>query len=640
MIKHTINAGPASALFKVAIFILFATLSHLAIAVTACPNNNCRGLGQAFVLSNINLMDPTQQTSGQNIFNDSAVGTCATISVVASSSKNVDNFESIAAITKTLSTGLDTDKSQNGGLSLGYAGFTLGVTGGATFSASLNSSSELKATRFDQLTVNQVVDFVRSSGNCWSAANLAPSFLSAFEALALIDATTVSEDSSWQPYRDFLNTWGSHIQIKQLQGSRVSLWESSSDTKTVTTKNLEAKVCADLGIGAAGGVGMCANYDNTARNAASSMNIKKTIYVLGGDDLTRSAVVNGYATSAGFDANALNQFMNSGTTSVQPIDFGYVPIWSLLVQVYQPLCNAAIKGQTPCQNYQRALALQAAYQGFMAYSCSKNTDNYGNPFQKMIALPPNSLGISSYACHESKSGCRSDNDCVHDTKGLFSSDVGYCAGGGCIVASLIDGTNPPLYRAAQKIVDTSKDPSLGVNASCSNAKIPACNTQWSGGAQERDIWNQSVDGPGSGNAYPAGMVPAIVHAPRAAVGSSVAPDAVPSPADASRSYTLTIQVKREKPTNKAVLREERALTTARLNESGYLTVSDTTGILKCPGTCIAQFSQGSQVNLRVNVPPHYKFIKWEGEECNQTTTHAKLCTVTMNADKTIEAYFE
>ena len=610
------------------------------LAATPCPNGQCPGLGQGFVLSTININDAAQQTSGQRIFLDASVGTCATISPVANSSKTVNKFQNKRELINTWSAGVDTDKSKNG-VGLSYAGFTLGVSASATFKSTFTDTKEIIATNLDQLTLNQVVDFNRSSSDCWSLSNLSPSFLAAFESLAEIDPATVSEDSAWQPYRDFLNNWGSHIQVKQEQGSRVTLWESSTSTDTLTTNDLEAKLCYDLGA-LAGSVGACNNYNTSQRIAASQNSTNKTIYILGGDSETRAALVNAYARTESVDQNSLDNFMNAGKFSVSPVKFGYIPIWSLLTQLYQPTCTASTKVQAACKNYQRALALQAAYQGFMAYSCYKAVDSTNNPFQKMIALPANSLGITSYACHESKSGCRRDKDCHYHDDGLFGWSVvtgGYCYGSGCITAQQIPGTSSPsLYRAAQKTSDNSNDPHLGTNASCSNDATPACNTDWEGGALERDIWNQAVDGPGSGNAITGGGTLA------SAIRSSHAGSLTGAGDDSSSrdQYTLKVIVKREKPLNLKATRRELALSKARtsVNQEEYLTVSDSTGALYCPGTCIASFSAGKQVNLRVNGAPHYRFLRWGGEQCSQKRETGHLCSVKMDSDKTIEAYFE
>ncbi len=616
---------------------IFLLPAYADVVPTPCPNGQCPGMGQGFVLSNINLMDAAQQTSGQRIFLNTSIGTCATVSPVGNSGKNIRDYSNKTEIIAEWSSGVDTDKSKNG-VGLNYAGFTLGISANATFKTDFNEATTIVATSLDQFNLSQTVDLNRNTTDCWSVSNLSPPFLAAFESLAEIDTTTVSEDSSWQPYRDFLNNWGSHIQIKQEQGSRVQLWESSNGMTAVTTSELQAKLCFDLGLQAAGAVGACSNYNMSQRNAASLLDINKTIYILGGDDASRTALINGYSASSVLDPTLLANFMAAGNTSVAPIRFGYLPIWSLLTQIYQPLCNASTKGQTPCKNYQRAIALQAAYQGYMAYNCHKSADSTNNPFQKMIALPANSLGISSYACHQSKSGCRRDKDC-HYGGDLFSVWTwgGYCYGSGCIAAKLIPGTaNPPLYRATQKIADTSGDPDMGTNASCSNDWVPGCNTDWEGGALERDIWNQAVDGPGSGNVVDGRLTTSISRILDPTGSSS----SLSGDMDVSNIYTLKLIVKREKPKSRPRLKEEVRLSKQRSDQEEYLVVEDSSKALNCPGTCIASFTVGQKVELSVSVPPNYRFLKWGGDYCNERRISGKRCTVTMNSNKVIEAFYE
>ena len=610
-------------------------------SVTACAGDVCAGLGKGYDLRSINVLDPLSQSAGMDIFLNTAVGTCSTITAMGASEDEMKTYSSSEQITKSMSAGLETN---NNGVALSYGGYSLKATAQATFSQSFDSTTNLAAANYFKSNIHQVVTFDRDSSDCWSAANLQPAFLKSFEALAPIDPTLAKEDSSWQPYVDFLAAWGSHVQIQQQQGSRISFWSSSTDTSATSSKQLSTKVCADIGIGAIGSIGACSKYTNDIATVGKSNAAEKKVYIVGGDDTTRLRLSDYYSQYGQIEPERLSAFMTAGNTSAQPIGFAYTPIWGLLTQIYQPKCTVQNKGGMECLNYQRALALQAAYQGYMAFQCSLKVDNNKIPYQQMVMKPANSLGVSSFACQEAKSGCRTDKDCKYTKNGFLGlNSGGNCAGGGCIQAELIPGTSPSLYRAQIKTTDQSVEYNKGTNASCSNARIPACDTAWDGGAQEREIWNQAVNGPGSGNTT-AGVSKVRVSG----VSSNAVAEDDPNENgdDSPDTHELKVVLKKQRAKSMNILKVMQLWYSKRKGQDLFVSVRDKStsakSLLNCPGVCEVQYQHGKTIDLMAIIPKGFRLIGWEGDECQETFLKGTgaHCHVLMDSSKTVELLYE
>lgn len=608
-------------------------------------SGECPGLGDVFYLPKVNIYEATQQTSGQRIFINKSIGRCARTAIVGESKSTLSDFEDKNKLTREWSKGIETPTTGAGssGINLGYAAFTLEATVNFTASGSLNSQQNYKAVSLDKAYINRTVS-IQGGAECYSRENLEPSYLQAFESLALIDNKDVGNDSGWQAYVDFLQSFGSHIQQQQTQGSRILLWESTNDTETVTTDDIKAKVCFDLGY-VANTIGACSAYDDTRRTDASTKNIKKKYYVLGGNSDTRNTVLSSLENKT-VTSEQLENFIKSGKESDQPIGYNYIPVWNVLKQIYQPLCNVNTKDKIECHNLQRALNLQAAYEGYLVWACFKQTEKRTNTsYQQMIAKTPNTLGISTYACREAKAGCRNDKDCTTNTHLISTSS--FCEGLSCITSVAIPNTSAPvLYKSAIKALEKDKGKSnndKGVNASCSNTSPYGCQLDWSGGAQERDIWLQTTNGPGEGNITEGlepikktGSMSSRSHVIYSSTGEDVE--------EIRDTFDLKVIVRHKHVYTKEERKKADALWQKRRDSasSPVITVTSADKKINCPtGFCSSDYPARSRIVLRVNVPKNYNFIGWKGEVCEEKDQTSNTCTIkSIKQDLIIHAIYE
>src|ERR1700723_382669 len=79
----------------------------------------------------------------------------------------------------------------------------------------------------------------------------------------------------------------------------------------------------------------------------------------------------------------------------------------------------------------------------------------------------------------------------------------------------------------------------------------------------------------------------------------------------------------------------QAILTVSLTNTGG-SIVDSTGVIKCPGTCSADYTLGSTIGLTATLGPGQTSVSWTN--CNQFT--ATTCTVVLNVDTTVTATFE
>jgi hypothetical protein len=606
----------------------------------ACPSGVCAGLGHAFYLPDINLLDPTAQTSRRQIFLETALGSCATKTPSGSSRKDFQSYESATSAINAWSGGISTSGS---GISAAISGFSLGATANANYDSSSLKTSDAASVSLDYVLLDAVVDLNQNAA-CWSRDNLTPEFLSAFEALPINDPQRAAEASSWADYRVFLQSWGSHVQVKQELGSRLQILESEKSTDQVDTQTLKAKVCFTLGH-AAVKVPVCGDYNTTQKNTASTRDTVEKIYIAGGSRESRNKLI---AAKAGqFSSEDVSAFINSAPNSDQPIGFKYRPVWELLMDVYRSAC-VTTKDANACLHFQRAVNLQAAYEGFLAYNCILNRTSSADPtkpglfVQGMIALPPNGNSIVYYACKQTKAGCSNDNDCNAGTGGSGwpwdpKWQQCFCEGSGCITTQLIPGTTQYRSIIKNREPDKSKDNSnVGVNDSCRDDSSCTCNTAWAGGEQEREIWNQATGGSGSGSFTSVKSIRVASASPSSDADTPRTPE----------SYTVSLRLKN--PTPRTDKQEKLQFDQAKevrnvAGTLGYQVIStDSLTTIECPGRCVGIFSQGSQVTLEARKQVGgQRFRGWSKNTCLNNKGTGRVCVIpSLNSDIVIEAIYE
>jgi hypothetical protein len=366
-------------------------------------------------------------------------------------------------------------------LSGSYNTAVLSMSGTAQAMAGYSSSltSTFNSTHIDVTVITQAADF-RQSTDCFTDKNIDPAFLRAFQSLAAIDKP--SSDGQWSPYVLFLKSYGSHIMIQQQIGSRFQQWESSASTDSDIAKTLMVKACAEVeGVGTGGGwsVNTCAAYSSDEKKKALQVDTQSQRVILGSTDAARAAI------TKSLNQATLDQFIDGASQGTEAVRFMFAPIWELLQLIFQPPCASAGKGSPACANLQRAINLQAAYEGWSAIGCPYLVDGRGQPFQSMVANAADTLGISTYGCQAWKTGCRTDDDCH-----LSAGSACYCYGSGCITQG------DAIAQTFRDIVQGGKSGSYdeGVNISCYYHVFAHCDchSDWAGGLPARMIYQQNT----------------------------------------------------------------------------------------------------------------------------------------------------
>src|SRR5271163_2665456 len=80
--------------------------------------------------------------------------------------------------------------------------------------------------------------------------------------------------------------------------------------------------------------------------------------------------------------------------------------------------------------------------------------------------------------------------------------------------------------------------------------------------------------------------------------------------------------------------DQAVLTVDLTNASG--SVVDSTGVIKCPGSCSADYALGSTIGLTATLGSGQTSVSWTN--CSQST--ATTCTVVLNFDTTVTATFQ
>lgn len=444
----------------------------------ACPNGICRGLGHAFFLPAINGFDPP--SAGNDFFVDARLGSCASLSPPdGSATRQFQNSESMEELTRKTSSSFE--------LSGSYTTARLTARGSvsAMTGADTSTTQRMTSTHIDITTPTRTVDFNQRGRDCFAKDNVDPSDVQQFEALPLIAAGRAGQQGQWDPYVAYLQRLGSHIQVRQVLGSRFQRWESSNASTSDILNILKAKACAGVEgknpSNAGWSVDGCAAYSSEQRERAMQTHSEWRQIVMGGTPRTRVALTQD-VTKESIDA-----FIASGARGDQPIRYGFKPVWELWIQIYSPPCSSG--SARDCEHLQRAYNLKTAYEGVLAIGCPELTDGRGGVYQSIApAGEPNSLGIQAYGCFAERTGCRSNSDCRAGGAGTAC----YCYGASCLdQGEGIAGTD--LLRTR---VRGSQEGGFrqGVNNSCrlrgGIGNTCSCNTTWSGGLPRRDLFRQ------------------------------------------------------------------------------------------------------------------------------------------------------
>lgn len=442
-------------------------------ATPACPNGLCPGLGNAFYLPALNAQ--SINTGGRVIFVNRKLGECADVhGDIDYTEKRFKNADSM----KTLTNQMMSESTLEG--SATTAALSMKGSIMALSNQESTTTTTFQSTHMDIQDISHAINF-RDDESCVSEGNIEPAVLRRFTSLPLIDEKNAAHSASWLPYVNLLKETGSHIMLQQLIGSRFQQWESNTSTAKDALQTLQIKACAKVeGVQPSSGwsVDSCAGFTKAQKEKALATESSSQRIILGSSKAARQALTD--------DVNktTLDLFLRDSEQGNEAIRFGYKPIFLVFHAIYQHQCHVDGPGSEACRNVQRAVTLEAAYDGWIAIGCTEqraNNDQF--VVQSMQAVGSNAQGIHSYQCKLAALGCKTDRDC-HVGSGTA---VTYCYGPTCIdKGALIPPTD--MFRNA---VRTKKSGSYneGVNKSCYyKADISAhCHKDW---ASPRIIYAQ------------------------------------------------------------------------------------------------------------------------------------------------------
>ena len=444
---------------------------------SVCKDGICPGLGNAFYLPGFNVL--SHFTGGAVILQERRLNHCAVFSKVAQATRDF----TFRHDTESTMSSMSTEANLSG--SYDQMSLTLDATVKTATGYDTAATSDVQALTLDITFQRGVLDFVQD-GDCWSAKNLAPEFVSAFSALPDVKSPHVA--ASWAPYVAFLRAWGSHVMVQQTLGSRFQQWESTRAASKISEKTLAAKACANVeGVTATGGgwsVKGCAAYSDDERRSSLSVSTNQAQNILGGTVKTRQAILKDVSRKN------LDAFIDSADEADEAIQQKWTPIWDLLNKIYGQDCTAGNKAG--CASMQRALNLQAAYEGWLAVGCPQIVARNKSIQYMRVASTDPGTGLKTYGCWAMKEGCIANSDC---SNGGAIGTVCYCYGAGCVEKDKgqpIDNPASPTGYRNKIRSDQSGSQASGVNQSCwyPFLKSCRCDAGKSVGLGNRYLWLQ------------------------------------------------------------------------------------------------------------------------------------------------------
>lgn len=439
-----------------------------------CPSGECPGIGKGFYLSKLNLTEPNDFLTGSDVF--------LKVNIKNECLKNKKGSKLIKTIvttdnTEELISVISSENNIKGSLPLKIISVTPTLIYNTKYD--INKHNNIKTSRF---VISDEVDVVSFQNNeVCRRNNINPEFLTDFKRLP-VKIAKPEINSEWQPFYRFLNKWGSHVMTQTTFGSRLEHWESCLDSGKISKRELEAKVCLDIGSSISEiTAGICTNYTKDEKEKANLLETNKNTNILGGTREIRNKI----AMSGITDEN-VKEFLEASDKSDQAIGYNFTPIWEIYQQVtLVENCLTDVDTGNPlseeCKDLQRCLNLEAAY-AYQTVDCellkSPNGEIYQS-FQAVRDIP----SINTYKCVAAKEGCtHTESDC-HMSKGG-------CKAYGPSAFEKGDNYFGDLYKT--KIRGISDGGSWdGINNSCkfSGAQCK-CDKMWSGGLPERILWDQ------------------------------------------------------------------------------------------------------------------------------------------------------
>lgn len=208
------------------------------------------------------------------------------------------------------------------------------------------------------------------------------------------------EDRAWQPFRDFMHKWGSHIVQAAYTGVIYQSWSSARCTDNYKQSQLAARACAKAEGVKGNALEACKRYNERDREEALKLRAFDSKRVRGGTEETRRRLERESVTK-----ELIEKFLREDDVDEQPLRYEFMPVWDFLLA----------RCERGGDDEKRALALQAYYQGWSATKCPlvTTTGQANNNAQMMVPeYTKDKKPTGHYLCIRRCQGCHNyNNDC-------------------------------------------------------------------------------------------------------------------------------------------------------------------------------------------------------------------------------------
>ena len=369
---------------------MFLLTICISFALSGVQSIGVPPLGQGYLIPKHNLLGE-QLLGGQTLFDISSgcwkcvrdEGTYQKTDVYA----NTESFYRSLTSTTSLSPKLETD-------------FTLGATLDVTTNGISGGERNLSGVSLNDFATYQVC-FLESV--CISNSKLNTEFQRDFENLN----TNIDHpwfESSWVDYEAFFTKYGSHFISEVGYGARFYQHAFSDARMEYTSRNLTVRACAALAGPA--GIGIlkieaCEGINKQEIDSVSSLAIYTLLVIRGGTAETRAELYKNRTV------DGIAKFMSEANATEMPIEYKFIPIWSLLQERY-----------LGTEHFSKARNIEAYYLGYGNYGCAYqqilNSTKF-DCYQRFEYSPAATSHTPAYQCVIAPEGCHADTDChMHD----------------------------------------------------------------------------------------------------------------------------------------------------------------------------------------------------------------------------------
>ena len=274
--------------------------------------------------------------------------------------------------------------------------YTLGATLTSVISSEQSSSQKVSGISLNVRALKEKIFVEKDCLDDDSITTLTKHVLRDLEALPLT-VESPWQQNRWKPYDVFLHTYGSHVITSALLGANVQQTTFAQSSEAYSQREFQVKSCVSLsGPTEVGDLGVqaCANVSNSEISKTTSMNTIDKLFVRGGTEETRNAVLKERTKEL------IEKLLNEAGESPAAVEHTFREIWDIFQSRFT----------IGSENYIRAINLQYYYLGYLNYGCD-HEESGGVQLQKFDYTSSSTKQSPEFECTLASEGCHSNDDC-------------------------------------------------------------------------------------------------------------------------------------------------------------------------------------------------------------------------------------